>query len=79
MSRTTFSIEYLGRDLVVSGYYDPAENEVRYYEDGSGYPGCAESLELDTIKLNGRNIIGLLSGFTQNEIAEKCLTTKNQY
>jgi hypothetical protein len=34
----------------VSYIYDPPEEMVRYYSDGSGYPGAPEQLELYDIK-----------------------------
>jgi hypothetical protein len=36
--------------------YQPAEKEVRYYSDGSGYPGCPESLEITDIRIGGVDV-----------------------
>ena len=46
-------IEYKGIEFDVEFYHQPYEPEVRYYSDESGYPGCAESVELEEIKHKG--------------------------
>ena len=38
-------------EFEVSYTYDPPEEMVRYYPDGSGYPGAPEQLELYDIKV----------------------------
>jgi len=50
-------IEYEGRDLEIEFDYQPEEKEVRYYSDGSGYPGCPEEYTIYSVKLNGREVI----------------------
>ena len=32
-------------DVTISFDYQPEESTVMYYSDGSGYPGCAESID----------------------------------
>ena len=38
-------------DLRVTFDYQPAEKMVMYYSDGSGYPGCSESFEINKVDL----------------------------
>ena len=45
----TYTDRYSWGTLDIEFCYSPAEPEVRYYKDGSGYPGCAESLEISGI------------------------------
>lgn len=52
----TLDINYKGRDLRVDYDYQPEEPEVRYYSDGSGYPGCGESFNINGVYLNNREI-----------------------
>ena len=47
MSNTTMN--YMGVDLYVEYDYQPAEKEVRYDSDNSGYPGCPASLEITRV------------------------------
>ena len=49
----TIDINFNGEDLEVEYSYQPEEPEVRYYKDGSGYPGCGEYLEIHKIKYQG--------------------------
>jgi len=44
-------INFKGVELRVEYDYQPEEKEVRYYSDGSGYPGCPESFEITAIYL----------------------------
>jgi len=53
-------IIYKGLDLRVNYDYQPEEKMVMYYGDGSGYPGCAESLEINTISLGDYDLTELL-------------------
>ena len=50
------TISYDGHKLDVYYDYQPEEKEVRYYSDGSGYPGCAESIDINSVELNGRDV-----------------------
>lgn len=49
-----FTLEELGRsrigvDVEVTGWFEPGEEEVRYYPDGSGYPGSPDSFEIEIV------------------------------
>ncbi len=46
----TVTVSFFGVDLVVEGDYQPAEPMVRYYRDGSGYHGCDEDFEVNSVK-----------------------------
>jgi hypothetical protein len=50
-------IEYKGIEFDVEYYHQPYEPEVTYYSDGSGYPGCAESIELEKISHKGTDFL----------------------
>ena len=39
-------IEFRGVEFEVEFDYQPEEPQVLYYADGSGYPGCGESVEM---------------------------------
>lgn len=39
--------------------YAPEEKEVRYYSDGSGYPGCPEEFQITKVEYNGVDITDL--------------------
>ena len=54
------TLNYKVVDLDIHYDYQPEEKEVRYYSDGSGYPGCPESLDITAIYLNGTNVTELL-------------------
>ena len=60
------TIEYKGVKFDVSFYHQPYEAEVKYYSDGSGYPGCPEHVELDTIEHKGTDFLE----FIEHEIEE---------
>ena len=60
MSESHIDVKYKGRVLEVYYDYQPEEKEVRYYSDGSGYPGCPEELEINQIIFNGRDITRLI-------------------
>ena len=51
----TATIEIDGQHFQVTGEYDAGEEMVRYYPDGSGYPGspsCFEATEIIWLKQN---------------------------
>ena len=50
------SIGFKELDVEVEYDYQPEEKEVRYYSDGSGYPGCAASLEICNVWHEGVDI-----------------------
>lgn len=53
-------IEMEGVDLVVTGYYDSPEEEVRYYQDGTGHPGSSSSFDIEKIEIEGIDVTILL-------------------
>jgi hypothetical protein len=57
MSQMT--LNFSGVDLRIDYDYRPAEKEVRYYSDGSGYPGCPESLEINAVMHKDEDITEL--------------------
>jgi hypothetical protein len=73
MNQTELSINVGGVDVTVSGYYSPEEPMVRYYSDGSGYPGCAAEFELQSVQVDGTEIINLISDEIFEEIVEKAI------
>lgn len=73
MNQTEVSINVGGVDVTVSGYYSPEEPMVMYYPDGSGYPGCAAEFELQSVQVDGNEIINLISDEIFEEIVEKAI------
>jgi len=65
-------IIYRGITLVVSGDYSPEEPEVRYYPDGSGYPGCGAEFSINTIFVDETDIIDLFSEEQIEQIRDMC-------
>ena len=55
------NLTYLGREIEVEYEYTPADPEVMYYPDGSGYPGSGEEVRIMFIKYKGKEIYGFLS------------------
>lgn len=59
---TTTVILKIGKEeLTVRGEYTPAEPEIRYYNDGSGYPGHESEFEAESIIYNGVEVIELVA------------------
>ena len=54
------SIDFKDHVLEVHGEYHPAEKEVLYYPDGSGYPGCAAEFEIHDIMLGEYSLFEIL-------------------
>jgi hypothetical protein len=73
MKETEIELNIGGIDITVSGYYSPEEPMVRYYSDGSGYPGCDAEFELQSVQINGTEIIQLISDEIFEEIVEKAI------
>lgn len=73
MNQTELSINVGGVDVIISGYYSPEEPMVMYYPDGSGYPGCAAEFELQSVQVDGTEIIDLISDEIFEEIVEKAI------
>ena len=60
MRTHTQTFNYYGIDFDVEFNYSPAEPEVTYYSDGSGYPGCPSEFEIITIFHKGDDLTELL-------------------
>ena len=63
----TKTVTYNTIDLEITYDFQPEEDMVMYYPDGSGYPGCAASAEIYEVKVNGTIITEL---FTEEQIEE---------
>ena len=50
------TINYKGIPLIVHGTYEAEEEAVRYYSDGSGYPGSASSFDVNEIYVEDSEI-----------------------
>jgi len=57
--------------------YQPEEAEVRYYSDGSGYPGCPEQFYINAIEYRGKNVTKLNWDF--DRIEEMLSEERNNY
>jgi len=73
----TKTITYLGIDMEIEFMYYPGEDAVTYYPDGSGYPGCGEEFEIDSISVGGIDIVELLSTKQENDIIDELSRTIN--
>lgn len=54
-TKENVTVNYLGIDFDVFGNYYPEEPMVRYYPDGSGYPGSSSEFEITSIEINGQD------------------------
>lgn len=74
---TVVEIELNGIKLSVHGNYQPEEPEVTYYSDGSGYPGCPASFEVERITWSNKDededVTDILLAMYVEEIEEMCL------
>ena len=50
------SITFLTLEIEVEFDYQPEEKQVRYYPDGSGYPGCDAKVEISNIYFKGDDV-----------------------
>lgn len=64
---------YLELELIVDYDYQPEEPMVRYYPDGSGYPGAAEEVTVTSVKFGNVELISELSDEQIEEIEEQIL------
>ena len=64
------TIEYRGIEFEVEFDYQPEEPMVRYYSDGSGYPGCAESIDINEIDHKGTSFVEFFNAKEIEEIEE---------
>lgn len=68
------TIEYSGVEIIVVGEYTPEEQEVRYYSDGSGYPGAPAEFEIQKILYKGVDVFDIYENLDELEdIAEACI------
>jgi hypothetical protein len=58
--KTEMKVQMYGCEIEVGFFYSPAEPQVNYYSDGSGYPGCSEEFEIDTLTIGGVDVYELL-------------------
>ena len=65
-------IIYKGIEFEVDFDYQPEEAAVMYYSDGTGHPGCAEELTINSIKHKGTDFIEFLEDDFE-QIEEKLL------
>lgn len=61
----------------VSGYYTPEEPRVWYDGNMEGYPGAAAEFDLESVEVEGVNIIELLSDHVIKLIKEKVIENQN--
>ena len=48
-------VEFREKIFEVEYDYTPAEKEVTYYADGSGYPGCPAQVYINRVMYNGED------------------------
>jgi hypothetical protein len=68
-------IEFRKKIFEVEYDYTPEEKQVTYYPDGSGYPGCAEQVEICKVTHNGEDFTDFIFESEQDceEIEEMIL------
>ena len=59
--------------LTVSGYYYPEEPSQMYDGNMEGYPGCAAEFELQSVQVDGTDIIEIISDEIYEEIIDKVI------
>lgn len=69
------TIDYMGVELIVIGYYEKAVDTVMYDTDLCGYPGDDATFEADVIYVSDSeiNIIEMLINLQLNEIEDLVL------
>jgi hypothetical protein len=65
-----YSLVFRDTYIDVSGHYEEGEPTVWYYPDGSGHPGTPSGFEIITVRVNGAEIINLLSDEIIEELEE---------
>lgn len=51
MAQITGKIERADYEIQYSAHYSPGDSQVRYFNDGSGYPGGDPEIEIHEIKV----------------------------
>lgn len=69
-------LEIHGVRFDVSYDYQPEEKQVNYYRDGSGYPGCPESIEITKIDHMGTDFVGFFEELDMIEEIEEMILEK---
>ena len=72
------TIIYQDVEFNVEYDYQPYEKMVRYYSDGTGYPGCEESLAVTLIEYEGRDMTEYFYDFME-EIEELVWEGRQSY
>lgn len=63
--------------IIVSGTYHPEEPEERYDNNMTGTPMSYAEFELESVQVDGNEIIDLISDAIYDEIIEKVLEDKH--
>ena len=64
-------ITFRGINLDITFNYQPEEPEERNDSNGTGYPGCAEEIDITEIKLNGNDeVMDRFNGFIEEDMEE---------
>ena len=69
----TLDVNIYDVTLTVSGDYEPEEPRELYDGNMEGYPGAAAEFDLETVELEGVNIIELLSDHVIKLIKEQVI------
>ena len=70
MAKETVNINYNDIEFEVVGWYQPEEDMVMYYPDGSGHPGAAAEFEIEELLYEGADFAGMMSEGTEEKIIE---------
>ena len=74
------TIEIKGKEFDIFFDYQPEEKEVRYYSDGSGYPGCAAKYTINAIEYDGEDWMEFFDSDADHEmIIEKLEERREDY
>ena len=70
------TIDYKGVEFDVEFDYQPSEKQVLYYNDGSGYPGSPEMVEITEFKHKGTCFLEWIE-HVEDEVSELILEKLN--
>lgn len=73
MKKVTLLLHISDIYLEVSGYYYPEEPTEWYDDDMSGYPGSYADFEIESVKVEGIDILSIISDEIYDEIREKVI------